>query len=591
MILSIDSTLKTFKSVRFHEGLNVLLSDKSSDGDNAKTRNSAGKSSLVEIVHFLLGAKADPDSLLRHEALNDAVFHGVFQIAGRRVEASRSGTKHGRICLDAATVEHFALPTKPDKETGARTISNEEWKAFLAHHMFDFPEFIRGSAFEDSFSPSFRSLVGYFARRDGSGGFAHVERQAELQSRWDWQVNLSYLLGLDWQIPRALQLVKKREGQLGELKKAVEDGTFGVVIGSVGELRDAVAHAEVRAVKLRGELARFQVLEAYREMMDQATRAKVEIQAIARRTVPLRETVAHLKASIEAERIPERSDVGRLYASVGIELPEVAVRSFDDVARFHKAVVENRRLHLREEIEGIERQIAEGEARSATLDAQRGEILRMLDGHGALEDFVVLQKRLAEAEAELASLKERFKSAEALASQTTELTIERIGIKRRLQEDHQQRRERLDRAILLVGGAIQTLYEDRKGRFEIEATENGPEFRITIQGDRGGGISNMEIFCLDYAIFSIWTTRSKGPGFLIHDSHLFDPVDPRQVARALGLAGGFADLFGGQYIVALNSDVYDRLELPDGIDREAAVVTPRLSDADETSGLFGFRFD
>ncbi len=30
MILSIDSTLETFKPVRFHEGLNVLLSDKAS---------------------------------------------------------------------------------------------------------------------------------------------------------------------------------------------------------------------------------------------------------------------------------------------------------------------------------------------------------------------------------------------------------------------------------------------------------------------------------------------------------------------------------------------------------------------------------
>lgn len=101
----------------------------------------------------------------------------------------------------------------------------------------------------------------------------------------------------------------------------------------------------------------------------------------------------------------------------------------------------------------------------------------------------------------------------------------------------------------------------------------------------------MEIFCLDYAIFSIWTRRSKGPGFLIHDGHLFVPVDPRQVAGALGLAGGFADLCGAQYIVALNSDIYDRLELPSGIDREAAVITLRLSDADGTSGLFGFRFD
>lgn len=591
MILSIDSSLPTFKPVRFHAGLNVVLSDKSSDHDDAKTRNSAGKSSLVDIVHFLLGGKADPDNLMRSKSLNAHIFRGTFRIAGRDVEVARSGAKHGRVVIDQGSADHFGLPTKPDRETGGRSISNEEWKTFLAHRFFDLPSVVKGSPFEESHTPSFRALFGYFARRHGSGGYVHVERQAEQQQRWDWQVNLSYLLGLDWRIPRALQMVKRREGQLEELKKAFEDGALGEVIGTVGELRAAVVETEARAAKLGEELARFEVHEAYREMMDRATRAKVEMQEIARRAVPLRETVAHLKGAIESERIPERSDVGRLYAAVGVELPEIAVRRFEDVARFHKTVVENRRLHLAEEIDATEREIAEGEARSAVLGAERGDILRLLDGRGALEDFVVLQKRLADAEAEAASLRERFKTAEALASQTTELTIERVSIERRLQDDHQLRRERLDEAIRLVGGAISTLYEDRKGKFEIEATGNGPEFRIGIQGDRGGGISSMEIFCLDYALFSIWSKRGKGPGFLIHDSHLFDGVDPRQVSRALGLGTGVANRCGAQYIVALNSDIYDALKLPEGVDRDGAVITPRLSDADETSGLFGFRFD
>ncbi len=169
--------------------------------------------------------------------------------------------------------------------------------------------------------------------------------------------------------------------------------------------------------------------------------------------------------------------------------------------------------------------------------------------------------------------------------------MERIAIKRRLQEDHQRRRDRLDEAILLIGNAITSLYEDRQGKFEVEATENGPEFRITIQGDRGGGISNMEIFCLDYALFSIWSKRGKGPGFLIHDSHLFDGVDPRQVSRALGLGANVANRYCGQYIVALNSDIYDTLKLPEGVDRNGIIIAPQLSDADETGGLFGFRFD
>ena len=148
----------------------------------------------------------------------------------------------------------------------------------------------------------------------------------------------------------------------------------------------------------------------------------------------------------------------------------------------------------------------------------------------------------------------------------------------------------MDEAILLIAEAIANLYQDRFGRFMVEATENGPEFRISIEGDRGGGISNMEIFCFDLALFEVVSKRFGGPGFLIHDSHLFDGVDERQIARALMLG---ADVTAGkqlQYIVTMNSDIFDRLPLPDEIDRAKVVLSTRLSDETETGGLFGFRF-
>src|SRR5258708_33761903 len=120
-----------------------------------------------------------------------------------------------------------------------------------------------------------------------------------------------------------------------------------------------------------------------------------------------------------------------------------------------------------------------------------------------------------------------------LEGQSTQLDIDRANLKLRLQEDHQQRKVALDKAILLIADAIGELYDDRTGRFVVGATENGTEFRISIAGDRGGGISNIEIFCLDLALLQLARERYGGPGFLIHDSHLFDGVDARQIARAL----------------------------------------------------------
>jgi len=178
-----------------------------------------------------------------------------------------------------------------------------------------------------------------------------------------------------------------------------------------------------------------------------------------------------------------------------------------------------------------------------------------------------------------------------LEGQKTQLDIDRANIRRRLQEDHRARKSKLDQAILLIGRAISELYEDRTGDFVVDATDSGPEFRITIQGDRGGGISQIEIFCFDLALFSITTKENRGPGFLVHDSHLFDGVDERQVAHALRLGASTATEIGGQYIVTMNSDIFDRLPFSPEIDRSKIVLPTRLSDRGEAGGLFGFRFD
>ena len=239
MIISIESTLPTFKPARFRQGLNVVLSAKAPGSNDRQTRNSAGKTSLIEIIHFLMGGKADTNSLLRHKALNEHAFRGTFQIADREVTVERSGAKHGRVTVDEDAARHLGLAVKRDRDSGTTSVSNEEWKDCLAHRLFGLPSDVDGSEYGESFTPTFRAMFGYFARRRGSGAFLSPERQAEAQQRWDWQVNLSFLLGLDWRLPRALHLVRQREGALAEVKKAAKGGGGGGGLGAGGGGRAA----------------------------------------------------------------------------------------------------------------------------------------------------------------------------------------------------------------------------------------------------------------------------------------------------------------------------------------------------------------
>ena len=118
----------------------------------------------------------------------------------------------------------------------------------------------------------------------------------------------------------------------------------------------------------------------------------------------------------------------------------------------------------------------------------------------------------------------------------------------RLRRDFAEQREKLADAIVAFEDISSRLYESA-GSMTIEETQNGPVFRFVMQGQRSKGIKNMQIFCFDMMLMRLCSKRRIGPGFLIHDSHLFDGVDGRQLISALKLGAELADELKFQYIV------------------------------------------
>jgi uncharacterized protein YydD (DUF2326 family) len=103
MIERVSRTLPTFKELRFGPGLNVLLADKSPGATERQTRNSTGKSSLIEMIHFVLGGNADPESIFRSEKLNKESFSLTRNVGDTKVTVSRSGTRKNDIVVDGSS--------------------------------------------------------------------------------------------------------------------------------------------------------------------------------------------------------------------------------------------------------------------------------------------------------------------------------------------------------------------------------------------------------------------------------------------------------------------------------------------------------
>jgi len=85
LIHNIFSTLPTFKNLSdLKPGLNVLLAQKTKGATNKQTRNRAGKTSFIEVVHFLTGSDAGTDSIFRTPELAEYTFGMDFDLKCQR---------------------------------------------------------------------------------------------------------------------------------------------------------------------------------------------------------------------------------------------------------------------------------------------------------------------------------------------------------------------------------------------------------------------------------------------------------------------------------------------------------------------------
>ena len=574
MIHRIYSTLSTFKNLDFQPGLNVLLAQKADGATSKQTRNRAGKTSLIEIVHFLTGAEAGEESLLRSKAVADSTFGMEFDLAGFRTSVERCGANKSKVQVAGAEFLY-----------GKTQISNTEWTGRLGKVIFG----LKTVEDDKGKSPKFRSLFSYFVRRQLGGAYTTPEKQATMQQVGDLQMALMFLIGLDWQIARDWQVVRDREKTLVELKKAAGEGVFGSIIGKAADLRTQFTVAEARLKKLRGEVGQFRVLPEYGDMEAEASQLTRELNGLANGNTIDLSTIRDLQLAMGSEEAPSLTDLQAVYQEAGVILPGVVQKRYEDVRSFHESVIRNRRDYLASELEAAKSRIETRNQQKARLDERRAWIMGILESHGALDQFTKLQGEVGRLESEVESLRQRFEVAEKLEGTKNELEIERNRLMLRLRRDFAEQKERLSEAILAFEVASGRLYESA-GSMQVEATPNGPAFKFPMQGSRSKGIKNMQIYCFDMMLMRLCAKRGFGPGFLIHDSHLFDGVDGRQVISALKVGAETAEELGFQYIVTMNEDDAFKEKTP-GFDLNDYVLPIRLTDATEDGGLFGIRFD
>lgn len=561
MITAITANKDSFKSVAFQAGLNLIIAERAKESTDQDSRNAVGKTTLLQIVHHCLGANLSGH--LRKSMLQEEAWEFTLELTTPSGNMSITrGIEANRVAKVSGVVLPSYLEPEP-LEDDVQQVNIQSLNAWLGMQWFGLPV-----EKPSKYCPAFRNLISYFARRE----FDLAPYQFMTgQPAWDRDVHSAYLLGLDWQPFTDLKLLDDRKAVLRTVKKSIEEGVLRGPIGDPAAMESRRVRLDQEIGELEHQLRDFKVHPDYREIEEEATALTAELRKKRNNGFRLRTTLRHYEESLESEVAPPDGSVLGLFESAKVELPDEIKHTIKQVEAFHQHVIHNRAEFLREECEELQAQIVQNEIEESRIGEERAKTLSIIDSFRALDDYNQLHDRLADLRHERDNLVEALRQRREIDNTDDEIATERRQIISRGRRAHDEHEAVRARAIELFNCNSRALYgEDSHGALEIGFTTRGSfSFNVDIQGEGSQGIEKMKLFCFDLMLAQIWSTRDTTPGFVFHDSHIFDGVDDRQKAAALRLAAKQAQDNGFQYICSFNSNDLPDQNLLGGLDLKA----------------------
>ena len=585
MIRSVTANKDSFHDVHFERGFNVVLAERTKESTVKDSRNGLGKTTLVNIIHFCLGGSATKGEGLRTPELeqNEWSFFMELDLDGDRVEVRRDTHDAGKIFIEFGDWSDWPIQPTEHKEKGYYYL-RRDWTKLLGKLMFDLPVDV---VKEEDYTPTFRSLISYLARRRHSA-FSSPFRHFPQQRVWDRQVNNAYLLGLTWEYAQRWQKIKDQEKTLRELKNAPEGVLPDLLGGSLGELESAKVRLENEIEERRQQLRDFNVHPQYEDINERANELTERIHELVIENQKSDRLIDFYQSDYENEEAVSEEKVSDIYEEVNLHFPDQVSKRIKEVQNFHSKVVENRRNFLKEQIKRLKRQIKENERKIEKLDNEKSELMSTLESHGALDEYSELQEIHNKQQSQLETVEERIQALRRFEQGKSSLRIEKEELLMEARSDYEEKESSIGRAINIFNDNSQYLYNS-PGELVIDIEKSGYKYSVDIERSESSGFQKMKVFCYDLTIAELWSDQERSPGFLIHDSTIFADVDERQVARALELAKRKSEEHGFQYICLLNSDAIPYDELDEDFDI-AEDVALKLTDADESGSLLGMRF-
>lgn len=558
----------SFKTVVFNKkGPSFILAKQQKpEKANKGTYNGVGKSLIIYLIHFCLGANK-VDSFSKN--LSGWVFSLEFSHNKKSYTVTRSTDKQGEVFVNC------------------KKYSQKSVREFLLDLCFTVPE--------NSNNLTWRTLFPHFVRqkRDAYIDFDNAGNEKQPFQR---QINNSLLLGLDTNLVMKKYELNKQLKNTEELRKNFEkDELIRTFLGGNKEVGLEILELNAQISELSNHLQKYEVAKDYYDVKQDADTLEKKISAAENKAMLLKLQIERIDESLEVSADLSKDKIVSLYEEAIGVLPSKINKRLDDLERFFSQLSANRitrltsqKVSIQHSLVALEKEIQKDRK---TLDSK----LQYIGAHDSLDIFVKLSTRLGDIKSQLKKLHDyndlldQYKRT--ISELRIEITQENLHTDQYLQKVSNYLR--VDQSYFRE--LAKRFYPNSTAGISVKSNDGENMLRFTfdahIDSDGSDGINNVKIFCYDLTVLK--ARHNHNVDFIFHDSRIFDGVEDRQISDMVELIN--ETFVEQQYIASINEYHVKLIESIIGVERTKELIYDNtvlnLTDDSNTGKLLGLQVD
>lgn len=575
---------KLFQTVKFNEGLNVVLGHVIHAKVRDKDTHNLGKTLFAEVIDFCLLKKRDADSFLfKQPQFEDFVFYleirthtGEYVTVRRSVNEPSKGAfkKHAKKNQDFSELDekfwdHWNLPFESSKEVLDGILDLTVLKPW-----------------------SFRQAVSYSLRsqRDYDEPFKLAKFAG---SHSEWKPFLSHILGFDGKaVARGYELeeaISKLEGH----EKSLIARASGVADSD--QLRGQIEIVQQEVSAIEQELEKFDFSpEDKRVTRDLVADIDGRIVDLNEERYSLESDKAKIESALGVRLSIDMKSLKKIFEESKIYFGDQVKKDFDALEKFNRQLAEERDEYLQKDLEELEARLVVIEGELSTLNEQRSTSIASLTDTESLSKYKRLTKQLVGRQTDLETLKQ----VESLLAELAETRKEIKNKKKELEnvsaslesavddqpERYKEIRQFFDQIVKKVVDKHGNLFSrvNTKGHLEFEVETLDDAAKPT---SAGKGFSYGRLLCIafDLAIMRAYIAEPF-PHFVFHDGFL-ETLDDRKKLNLIDVSREYCKL-GIQHIVTVIESELPRLSSGRKFAFTETETILTLTDAGDSGRLF-----